>query len=290
MSTRAAVVHDVPAERPGTSRPRQEGPTDLRLVPPALAVWATAAVMLHAPPGWTVAVVTASLLVAAVLLTARGGFLLGRGLLLPTRRGLTTRARVTAHAVAATLLCAAAAAASAGLHGADVRRGPVPELAREYARAVAEVEVTADPRLTKPRVSGNHMAPVSVLIEADVRRVERAGAATRTTRAPVLLMIAPGDRKDTAPSAAHLDSPWLALLPSTRLRVEARFAPAMEGATGSRRCSGWTGVTALGLWAALRPRSGSRDGCAADCARRPRTCRRTRGRSCRDWSSGTSRG
>ncbi|WP_369150366.1 ComEC/Rec2 family competence protein [Streptomyces sp. R17] len=229
MSTRAAVVHDVPAERPGTSRPRQEGPTDLRLVPPALAVWATAAVMLHAPPGWTVAVVTASLLVAAVLLTARGGFLLGRGLLLPARRGLTTRARVTAHAVAATLLCAAAAAASAGLHGADVRRGPVPELAREYARAVAEVEVTADPRLTKPRVSGNHMAPVSVLIEADVRRVERAGAATRTTRAPVLLMIAPGDRKDTAPSAAHLDSPWLALLPSTRLRVEARFAPAMEG-------------------------------------------------------------
>ncbi|MGA5084823.1 ComEC/Rec2 family competence protein [Streptomyces pseudogriseolus] len=229
MSTRAAVVHDVPAERPGTSRPRQEGPTDLRLVPPALAVWAAAAVMLHAPPGWTVAVVTASLLVAAVLLTARGGFLLGRGLLLPARRGLTTRARVTAQAVAATLLCAAAAAASAGLHGADVRRGPVPELAREYARAVAEVEVTADPRLTKPRVSGNHMAPVSVLIEADVRRVERAGAATRTTRAPVLLMIAPGDRKDTAPSADHLDSPWLALLPSTRLRVEARFAPAMEG-------------------------------------------------------------
>ncbi|GGS38869.1 ComEC/Rec2 family competence protein [Streptomyces pseudogriseolus] len=229
MSTRAAVVHDVPAERPGTSRPRQEGPTDLRLVPPALAVWATAAVMLHAPPGWTVAVVTASLLVAAVLLTARGGFLLGRGLLLPARRGLTTRARVTAHAVAATLLCAAAAAASAGLHGADVRRGPVPELAREYARAVAEVEVTADPRLTKPRVSGNHMAPVSVLIEADVRRVERAGAATRTTRAPVLLMITPGDRKDPAPSADHQHSPWLALLPSTRLRVEARFAPAMEG-------------------------------------------------------------
>ncbi|MGA4962328.1 ComEC/Rec2 family competence protein [Streptomyces pseudogriseolus] len=222
MSTRTAVVHDVPAERPGTSRPRQEGPTDLRLVPPALAVWATAAVMLHASPGWAVAVVIASVLVAAVLLTARGR-------LPPVRRGSTARARVTAHAVAATLLCAAAAAASAGLHGADVRRGPVPELAREYARAVAEVEVTADPRLTRPRVSGNHMAPVSVLIEADVRRVERAGAATRTTRAPVLLIIAPGDRKDPAPSAGHQDSPWLALLPSTRLRVEARFAPAISG-------------------------------------------------------------
>ncbi len=222
MSTRTAVVHDVPADRPGTIHPRKAGPTDLRLVPPALAVWATAAVMLHAPPGWTVAVVITSVLVAAVLLTARGR-------LSPARPGPTGRARVTAHAVAATLLCAAAAAASAGLHGADVRRGPVPELAREYARAVAEVQVTADPRLTRPRVSGNHMAPVSVLIEADVRRVERAGAATRTTRAPVLLMIAPGDQKDTAPSADHQDSPWLALLPSTRLRVEARFAPGYGG-------------------------------------------------------------
>ncbi|MEU1260857.1 ComEC/Rec2 family competence protein [Streptomyces cellulosae] len=216
MSTLADADPKTSEDRPGASRPRPEGPADLRLVPPALAAWATAAVTLHAPPGWAVTTVVVSVLVAAALLLAR--------------RRLTVRAPVTAHAVAATLLCIAAAAGSAGLHGADVRRGPVPELAREYARVVAEVEVTADPRLTRPRVSGNRMAPVSVLVEAEVRRVERAGTTTRATRAPVLLIVDPGDEDGTATTAAdHQDSPWLTLLPSTRLRVEAGLAPAREG-------------------------------------------------------------
>ena len=35
--------------------------------------------------------------------------------------------------VAAVLLCVAASAASAGLHGADLLRGPVPGLAERYA-------------------------------------------------------------------------------------------------------------------------------------------------------------
>ncbi|MET9169023.1 ComEC/Rec2 family competence protein [Streptomyces cellulosae] len=216
MSTLTRVDPKASADQPGASRPRQEGPADLRLVPPALAAWATAAVMLHAPPGWAVTTVVVSVPAAAALLLAR--------------RRLTVRAPVTAHAVAATLLCIAAAAGSAGLHGADVRRGPVPELAREYARVVAEVEVTAGPRLTRPRVSGNRMAPVSVLVEAEVRRVERAGTTTRATRAPVLLIVGPGDEDGTATTAAeHHDSPWLTLLPSTRLRVEAGLAPAREG-------------------------------------------------------------
>ncbi|MFF8522327.1 ComEC/Rec2 family competence protein [Streptomyces werraensis] len=223
MSTRPRVVPDADAdtERQGAFSPRQEGPTDLRLVPPALAAWATAAVTLHAPPGWAVTTVAASVLVAVVLLAAGSR-------LLPARRRPAEGARVTAHAVAATALCVAAAAGSAGLHGADVRRGPVPELAREYARVVAEVEVTADPRLTRPRVSGPHTAPVSVLIEAEVRRVERAGTTARATRAPVLLIVDTGDRKRTA-TAEQQGSPWRALLPSTRLRVEARLAPAREG-------------------------------------------------------------
>ncbi|MEU5463496.1 ComEC/Rec2 family competence protein [Streptomyces althioticus] len=221
MSARIRVGPEAGAGRADASRPRQEGPADLRLVPPALAAWATAAVTLHAPPGRALTAVVAPVLAAAVLLSARGRLLL-------TRRRVTQRARVTAHAVAATLLCVAAAAGAAGLHGADVRRGPVPELAREYARVVAEVEVTADPRLTRPRVSGNRMAPVSVLIEAEVRRVERAGAAARKTRAPVLLIVDTGDRKPAAP-AAGATAPWLSLLPSTRLRLEAGLAPAREG-------------------------------------------------------------
>ncbi|MFI2374429.1 ComEC/Rec2 family competence protein [Streptomyces sp. NPDC018964] len=207
-------VHAASGKRLGAAHPRQEGPTDLRLVPPALAAWATAAVLLHAPPGRVAGTVIASLLTAGALLLARNR--------------LTGRGRVTAHATAAALLCVAAAAGSAGLHGADLRRGPVPALAREYAPVTAEVEITTDPRLTRPRVSGNRMAPTSVLIEADVRRVERAGGTAETTRAPVLLIVDPGPSGRTAPDAANR-SPWLTLLPSTRLRVEARLAPARAG-------------------------------------------------------------
>ncbi|MEU6404732.1 ComEC/Rec2 family competence protein [Streptomyces sp. NPDC046985] len=129
--------------------------------------------------------------------------------------GFRSRAwsRVSAAAV---LLGAAAAAASAGLHGADVRRGPVPALARHYATVTAEVELTSDPRLTRPRVSGDHMAPVSVLVDAEVRRIERVGQGSAVaTRTPVLILVDGGARH----------SPWLGLLPSTRLRVTARLAP-----------------------------------------------------------------
>lgn len=210
-------VHAASGKRLGAAHPRQEAPTDLRLVPPALAAWATAAVMLHAPPGRAAGTVIAALLTAG-------------GLLLVARGRPTGRRRATAHAVAAVLLCVAAAAGSAGLHGADLRRGSVPALAREYARVTAEVQITSDPRLTRPRVSGSHMAPTSVLIEADARRVERADGTARTTRAPVLLIVdpRPSESREAAP-AAKGTSPWLALLPSTRLRVEARLAPAMAG-------------------------------------------------------------
>ncbi|MFF5478288.1 ComEC/Rec2 family competence protein [Streptomyces sp. NPDC012935] len=134
--------------------------------------------------------------------------------------------------VAAVLLCVAAAAVSAGLHGADLRRGPVPELAQEYATVTAEVEVTSDPRLTRPRVRGNHMAPTSVLINADVRRVEDGDGTAMVTRAPVLMIVdtgwgTSGDVKRASQSSGTRRSPWLELLPSTRLRVTARFAPAL---------------------------------------------------------------
>ncbi|MFF8030865.1 ComEC/Rec2 family competence protein [Streptomyces sp. NPDC016626] len=207
-------VHAASGNRLGAAHPRQEGPTDLRLVPPALAAWATAAVMLHAPPGPAAAAVLVSLLTAGLLVLARGR--------------LPERGRATAHAGAAVLLCVAAAAGSAGLHGADLRRGPVPALAREYAPVTAEAEITADPRLTRPRVSGNRMAPASVLIEADLVRVRRAGGAAETTRAPVLLIVDAHPAR-RAVSGGGRGSPWLGLLPSTRLRLEARLAPAMAG-------------------------------------------------------------
>ncbi|WP_455678926.1 ComEC/Rec2 family competence protein [Streptomyces achromogenes] len=146
--------------------------------------------------------------------------------------------------VAAVLLCAAAAAVSAGLHGADVRRGPVPELARRSATVTAEVELTGDPWLSSPRVSGDHLAPVAVLARAEVRSVEAADGRWMRIRTPVLLIVdadvpapegsAGRSRSPGPPTEAGRHRPggraaWLGLLPSTRLRVGGRLAPALTG-------------------------------------------------------------
>ncbi|QOV38380.1 ComEC/Rec2 family competence protein [Streptomyces ferrugineus] len=226
-----AAVHAASGRRLGAAHPRQEGPTDLRLVPPALAAWATAALTLDAPPEWVSGTAVVCLLTAGVLLLARRGAMAVQGL-----RGM--RPTWPRTSVAAVLLCIAAAAVSAGLHGADLRRGPVPGLAREYATVTAEVEVTSDPRLTRPRVKGNHMAPTAVLINAEVRRVEDADGTAVVTRAPVLMIVDGGrgssdgvdeQPRPSQPSSADRPSPWSSLLPSTRLRVTARVAPALAG-------------------------------------------------------------
>ncbi|MFJ9904155.1 ComEC/Rec2 family competence protein [Streptomyces sp. NPDC101152] len=222
-----ASVHAASGTRLGAAHPRQEGPTDLRLVPPALVTWATAALTLDAPPGWVTGIVVVCLGAAGVLLLARTGAA-GSAEVGGRRLQVPTWPRVS---VAAVLLCVAAAAVSAGLHGADVRRGPVPDLARRYAGVTAEVEVTADPRLTRPRVKGDHAAPSSVVIEGVVRQVEEPQGRALTTRAPVLLIVNAGPRGAGAEPSADgpSRSPWLELLPSTRVRVEARAVPAMVG-------------------------------------------------------------
>ena len=239
------TVHATSGNQRGAAHPQQEGPTDLRLVPPALAAWATAALALDASPAWVTAVGLAALAVGLVLLLMRRRDKAG---------GSRTPSQPVAHpalppegvhpapswrratwprvSIAALLLAIAAAAASAGLHGADLRRGPVPELAREYATVTAEVEVGSDPRLTRPRISGDHAAPVSVLIDAEVRRVEELDGTVVETRAPVLLIVDPGSSSKGGGRARGSGggperSPWLGLLPSTRVKVTARLAPSL---------------------------------------------------------------
>ncbi|WP_329420514.1 ComEC/Rec2 family competence protein [Streptomyces sp. NBC_01268] len=173
-----------------------EGPADLRLVPPALAAWGGAALAVGVVGWWSV---------AGVLLCLAGAALLVRP---AARHGLR------ATACAGVLLCAAAGAASGGLHAADLRRGPVPGLARDGGRVTAEVAVTSDPRLTRPRSSGSRALPVSVVLEGEVVRVEDRDGAVHLTRAPVLVVVAAGEARGE----------WLRLLPSTRLRVTGRLA------------------------------------------------------------------
>ncbi|MEU1498415.1 ComEC/Rec2 family competence protein [Streptomyces sp. NPDC005732] len=225
-------MHVASGKRLGRAHPREDGPTDLRLVPPALAAWATAALTLDAPVGRTSSVVVGCVVLACALLAAgraartHGSARPGAP---PPRPGTTARAwpRISGAAV---LLCAAAAAASAGLHGADVRRGPVPALAREFAHVSVEVEVTSDARLTRPRVKGDHAAPTAVLLDAEVRRVSRADGSGRAvrTRTPVLVIVDARAPRGT-PGQAVRRSPWLSLLPSTRLRIAGRLAPALTG-------------------------------------------------------------
>ncbi|MFD9908287.1 ComEC/Rec2 family competence protein [Streptomyces sp. NPDC059063] len=240
---RTARHEDTHADAPhrrGASDPRQEGPVDLRLVPPALAAWAAAALALDAPPRLVVGAVAVCVVVAGVLLVTW-----------TTRRRRPDRGRGRLWwpggawgrvSVAAVLLCAGASAAAAGLHGADLHRGPVPELAGRYAKVTAEVEVTSDPRRTRPRVTGDHTMPPSVVLNAEVVRVTETDGTTSTTRAPVLIIVREDREKgegeegqrgegagrpppDARDSGRSQSSPWLRLLPSTRLRVRAGLAP-----------------------------------------------------------------
>ncbi|MEU9392716.1 ComEC/Rec2 family competence protein [Streptomyces sp. NPDC048324] len=217
------AVHAVSGKRLGAAHPRQEGPTDLRLVPPALAAWATAALMLGATSAWVAGVAVGCLSAAVILLGVR----VRRR---RARAGSAAQGAWPRISVAAVLLCVAAAAVSAGLHGADVRRGPVPDLARRYAMVIADVEVTADPRPTRPRIRGDHAAPASVLVEGEVRRVREGDGTAVVTRTPVLVIVPAGPPGGVGPpSGGRARSPWLELLPSTRVRVEARMAPALVG-------------------------------------------------------------
>ncbi|MEV0525179.1 ComEC/Rec2 family competence protein [Streptomyces sp. NPDC050439] len=263
------AAHASDGDRLTGSRPRPEGPLDLRLVPPALAAWGTAALTLDAPPRWVIAVVVVCVAAAGVVLVTwtlrRNGRHVGAATEPPDGRRQPWR-RVS---VAAVLLCAAAGATSAALHGADLYRGPVPALARQYAEAEVELEVTSDPRLTRPRITGAHAMPPSVMLNAEIVRVTSRDGRTSVTRTPVLVFAEGGDGDKKAgrggPSGREAAGPWraggegaggpwpggsvgpprrgdeafvgpwaktrwLGLLPSTRVRVQGSFsAPLLRG-------------------------------------------------------------
>ncbi|MER5496704.1 ComEC/Rec2 family competence protein [Streptomyces sp. NPDC002561] len=241
-------VHAASGGRLGASEPRQEGPVDLRLVPPAMAAWGGAALALSAPGKWTVAGVllcagTAMVLLAVSGLSATRALRGGRGPdsvgahadTAPRGRSAGSggggpedgdgggardrwRSSVTATATAAALLCAAAGAASAGLHSADVRQGPVRTLAQRFMRIEADVTITSDARQTVPRVRGDHSTPASLLVDAEITRLTGPDGAVTRLSTPVLLIVPPGGSTGQ----------WQQLLPSTRLRVAGRLVPPLH--------------------------------------------------------------
>lgn len=176
--------------------PERARTLDLRLTVPALAAWVAAAVALGAPAGQSL--VAAGLVVAGAALLILAGF----------RRA--ERFRQTGAALAAVLLCAAAGAGVAGLHRAEARAGPVPELARQHARVLAELTVASDPRTAR---SGS--GPPAVVLDAKMTRVTGPDGARTRVSTPVRVL------------AGHPG--WSRLQPSARVEVVARLAPAHGG-------------------------------------------------------------
>ncbi len=198
-------MHAAAASRLGAAEPHQEGPADLRLVPPALATWLAAALALDTSVGG--AVIGAVVCLAAALLFC----------VLRARRTQGTGA--VCGIVAAVLLCACAASGEAALRVAETQSGPLPVLAARHGSATVEVALTGDPRPARPRVTGAAAAPATVVADADALRVT-AARTTTAVRTPVLLVAQPG----------RTTASWLRLLPTTRLTVHARLALPLRSA------------------------------------------------------------
>ncbi|MGW7574043.1 ComEC/Rec2 family competence protein [Streptomyces sp. NPDC054765] len=261
MTGARATVHATAESPHGASDPHQEGPADLRLVVPALGAWAGAVISLGAPGGGVavaccVAVALAVFVLRVAMVRRRaervpeeaegpvagpsdaGSSAAGpradavrRGAGPPRLRAPRRWSAGASVALAAVLLCAAAGAASAGLHASDVRRGPLPALAERYAGVTAELEVTGDPRLTRPRVRGSQRTPPVLVFTADAVHVTAPDGAVTAVRTPVLVVVQQHGRsgEEHGPEArGSLSSAWRGLLPSTRIRVAARTAPPLS--------------------------------------------------------------
>ncbi|MFE4957233.1 ComEC/Rec2 family competence protein [Streptomyces sp. NPDC056653] len=220
-------VHTVSGRRLGVSDPQQEGPVDLRLVPPALATWAAAALAVGAPGRWTAVGTVVCLVAGLVLLGVSPASAARATCARPAGEGdardggesaLRKRRRLHATAAAAALLCAAAGATAAGLHSAYLRQEPVHGLAQRFAKVEAEVTVTSDARQTRTQVRGDHSTPIALLLDAEITRLTAPDGAVTRLRVPVLVIVSPG----------HWAAQWQRLLPSTRLRLSGHLSPPLH--------------------------------------------------------------
>ncbi|MFC5663983.1 ComEC/Rec2 family competence protein [Kitasatospora misakiensis] len=187
---------------------------------PAGAAWAVTAAVLGLGPGHGAALAAAA---------GAAGFL---GLVLLTLRARTdsgpSRRRATTLTAAAVLLTVAAATTATLLHTADLRRGPLPELARAGGPAPevgVDLTVTGDPRVRVSRGGGSGAGQNLLTVDAVVDRVAvpdgllrgDPGPHTVRTRTPVTVLVRGEDV-----------GAWEHLLPSTRLAAEVTVRPPGE--------------------------------------------------------------
>ncbi|MFJ4090039.1 ComEC/Rec2 family competence protein [Kitasatospora sp. NPDC089913] len=217
-----ATVHaPTPDTEPVTGPSTGPRPGDLRLLLPAGAAWAVTAGVLGPGAGHG----------AALAVAAGAAALLGLFLLVLGIRALTGPAgsRPVAVTAAVVLLTAAAAAAATLLHTADLRRGPLPELARSGGPVPdvgVDLTITGDPRVRVSRSAGSGAGQSLLTVEAVVDRVTvpdglpegEPGPHIVRTRTPVTVLVRGEDV-----------AAWEPLLPSARLVAEVTVRPPGEG-------------------------------------------------------------
>jgi competence protein ComEC len=211
----------------------------LRLVLPALGAWVTSLALLGCSA--RTGLITALITIAAMVLVAFGHSItrsfqhsvtrsfehsvtcsfphsvtrsFRRSAIRSSRHWVTgfLRRREWRNALLAVLGCVAAAAGAVAFRVHAIDTGPVAELAARRATVAAELTMTGDPRI----LPGHHglIRRDRVVVEGTVEIVEAVGARFATS-APVVLF-AQGTE-------------WAALLPSQRIRVRGRLAPADPG-------------------------------------------------------------
>lgn len=224
----ATALAPTPGTEPGTGSSTGPRPGDLRLLLPAGAAWAVTAGVLGPGSGHGAALAMAAGAAAVLGLTL---FVLG----IRTSTG-STRGRSVAVTAGVVLLTAAAAAAATLLHTADLRRGPLPELARTGDPAPevgVDLTVTGDPRVRVSRSGGSGAGQSLLTVEAVVDRVTvpdgrlrgEPGPRTVRTRTPVTVLVRGEDV-----------AAWEPLLPSARLVAEVTVRPPGRATTGRRPC------------------------------------------------------
>lgn len=195
------------------------------LLAPALAAWATAFVLvgLPAPVAWSVATAAAAAVAALALVprlrrraapssVANGAARWPAGRASAAERRGRWDARTLRRVSIGVLGSVAAVATGLGCWAHVAGTGPVAELARARAAVTAEVVLTGDPRAVTGR--GGAVPRDRVVADGRVELVEVRGRRIRL-RAPVLLF-------GNGPQ-------WHGLLPSMRVRVRGRLAPADDG-------------------------------------------------------------
>lgn len=204
LSDRRATLATPPAGEPATA-PAERRPLDLRLVPGAVAAWGSAALAWELTPRATAWWAAGCCLAGATLLAV----------------ALRRRPRPLVTALSLALLGAAAGAAVTASQVATLRSGPWPELTGR--QVTVEARVTEDPRQARARPD----RPVRpVLLTAEVSEVAAGPGQAWSAAGPVLVVVESED-----------PVPWLALLPSTTLRLTVEVGEPMP-----HRSAEWSAV------------------------------------------------